>query len=144
MPSLKKLDLYSHELDDSLLRDGASLHFPVLETLSVKDNDLPPLSAPRLTRFNFSNIWAEPQSVDRLLCLLSNCPLLEELSVQLICDPDAPINHDVVHLPQLRVYTHVEDTMINRLRLWRGRVHKNLGLVQGPAAASCRITTCEI
>ena len=110
MPSLKKLDLYSHELDDSLLRDGASLHFPVLETLSVKDNDLPPLSAPRLTRFNFSNIWAEPQSVDRLLCLLSNCPLLEELSVQLICDPDAPINHDVVHLPHLRVYTHVTET----------------------------------
>ena len=108
-PSLKTLSLYSRHTD-SLLREGVSLHFPVLETLSIRNINPPPFLAPRLTRLDFNNIWAEPQSVDRLLSLLSNSPLLEELSVQLDCDPNTPIDHDVVHLRHLRVYTHVTET----------------------------------
>ena len=107
MPSLRTLDLYWRHTGGRL-RD--CLHFPALETLSVKNTNPPPLSVPRLTRFTFSNAWAKSQSVDRLLRFLSTTPLLEELSVELDCGSNAQINHDVVHLPHLRVYTHLTET----------------------------------
>ena len=104
-PSLKTLLFYPEH--GGVLNETATLFFPTLETLFVESIDYLPFSAPQLTRFGFDGpSGCKEQAADALLEFLSNCPLLEDLEICRGADFYTRRNHDTVHLPHLRTYTH--------------------------------------
>lgn len=105
VPSLKTLQLYAYH-GDALPDEKTSLHFPVLKSLFVNGFNLPPFSAPRLTRLEYRT--RGNRAIEKFLDFLSNLPLLEELEIAHAEDFYIE-RHGLVRLPHLRVFTHYTD-----------------------------------
>jgi len=105
MASLNTLHFSTYH-SGALPDEKTSLYFPALKSLFVDGIDLSPFSAPRLTRFIFSDWFYKKRAMDGLLDFLSNCPLLEELEIAGVEDFYIQRNHGIVRLPHLRAYTH--------------------------------------
>lgn len=113
MPSLRTLEFHPDPYDIPLDEfETIRWHFPALRTLSVQGIDPPPFSAPHLTRFVYCSWRGGDQTMDALLDFLCKCPLLEEIEINQDNDFYTRSNHDVVHLPHLRVYTHFTTTYL--------------------------------
>ena len=103
--SLRTLEFYPDDSDE--LNETTRLTFPSLKTLFVGDIDPFLFSVPHLTHFGLSSDWCHgKQAIDGLLDFLRDCPLLEELEVRHSNKLYTRRNHNVVHLPNLRAYTH--------------------------------------
>jgi len=108
--SLRTLQFYPEDSDE-LLNETTRLSFPALKTLVIGEINPLLFSVPHLTRFRFSIFWPrERQAVDGVLEFLHNCPLLEQLEVIHDNELYTRHNHQVVHLPHLRAYTHCTST----------------------------------
>jgi len=108
IPSLRTLEFSpdsSHPLDKM-----TRWYFPRFLAVSSESIDPLPLHVPRLTRFVYNSWTRGERAIDALLDFLRNCPLLEEIEINHGDDFYTRRNHDVVHLPHLRIYTHCTST----------------------------------
>jgi len=109
MPLLRTLEFYPNRSGD--LNETIRLSFPALKTLFIGKINRPLFSVPHLTRFGLSTSMGRSRlAMDHLLDFLSNCPLLEELEISHDNEFYVRRNHDVVHLPHLRAFTHYTRT----------------------------------
>ena len=109
MPSLRALEFHpdsNYPLFDETIR----WYFPGPGALSLESIDPVPFSVPLLTRFVYSSRTRGMRAIDALLDFLCNCPLLEEMEINHGDDFYTLRDHDVVHLPHLRIYTHCTST----------------------------------
>ena len=108
--SLKTLQFYPRDTKD-LFNETTRLSFPALKTLVIGDIDPLLFSVPHLTRFGFSTSRARKRrAVDGLFDFLRSCHLLEWLEVSHNNEFYTRRNHQVIHLPHLRAYTHYTST----------------------------------